>query len=183
MRISVNFSPTNQQPSFLTQTAMIQCRFWHSALWQEMKSDTATMENDGVASVWTLQSDLSGPDHIDIELIRRGSLGLVHTWCIWTCFLISVSGYKAVAGDCGGNDIKGVRGSRAECAAACSQLAECVGWGYVEAGTRPWPHAPCFLKRKLCAKPKAVKGLSITTYFKTAAEGQFFHHSLDLTCF
>ena len=75
-------------------------------------------------------------------------------------------------GDCAGNDINGVKGTIAECAAQCNAVPECVGFGHIVAGKRAWPHAPCILKRKLCAKPVAVAGLSITTFFKAASEGR-----------
>lgn len=66
----------------------------------------------------------------------------------------------------------GLQVTREQCAAKCTSTPKCAGFDYVVAGTRKWPHKPCFLKSKMCEKPAQIAGLSITAYFKTEA-GEF----------
>ena len=75
-----------------------------------------------------------------------------------------------MVGDCSGYDIGGQSATPEECAAACSSTAGCAGWVYAVPGTFGLTKYPCWLKYVMCEEPAPVKGINVTSHFKTQAD-------------
>ena len=87
---------------------------------------------------------------------------------------MTVRGYSRVDGDCGGHDIKQMTGTRSDCGQVCDLLADCKGYIYIIAAEQRFPHPPCYLKNKMCSKPKTLQGLDVSAYYKVIIAGNSF---------
>ena len=68
--------------------------------------------------------------------------------------------------------MKQLNSTRQQCGAACDVSDKCQGFLYILPGAKRFPYAPCYLKTRMCEKPRGLAGLDISAYFKIIPEGK-----------